>query len=207
MRILKKEHAMAIQELINIGFERATSVLAHVLHSGLELSVPYVATINSSEIIDFLIKDFKNQYRVNLIQQSFYGNFLGEAALILAANSSQTLVKMLCHDLGYPSGLETDKMEQEALLEIGNLVIGTSLVQFAEILNTRVSFKAPQILLEDLHSEIFHKRVSEKKESALMIRTSFQMTSENVSGYLFFFLSSKCQEWIIDAVDEYLEQQ
>jgi len=198
------ERAEAIQELINIGFGRAVSSLAQVIKTRLELSVPYVSMIDPEEIIDFLIIDFNEESNVNLIQQSFYGNFLGEAVLILPLKSSQTLVRMFCQDLGYHPGLAMDKMEQESMLEIGNMVIGASLGQFAEILNTRVSFKPPQIMVEDLNSERFHSRVSERKESALMIRTSFQMTNKDVFGYMFFFLSSKCQEWLFQEIDNFL---
>jgi len=206
MMSLSAEQAEAIQEMINIGFGRAVSAVAQILNSRLELSVPYVTTLDSEAVAKFLINDFPKQDEVHLVQQSFYGNFLGEAALVLPVDSSHTLVRMLSSDLGYSPGLDPDLMEQEVLLEIGNLVIGASLGQFAELLNTRVSFKPPQVLRQSLRSDNFQRRVSENKEAALLVRTSFQMTEENLSGNLFFFLSSRCQEWLIQEIDRFLEE-
>ncbi len=207
MKALSTEQAEAIQEIINIGFGRAASAVAQILCARLELSVPFVATVESDSVVEFLRQHFQNQDPVSLVQQSFYGNFMGEAALILPKGSSQVLVEMLSSDMGYVPELDADKLEQEVLLEIGNLVIGASLGQFAALLQTRVAFKPPHVAQEMLCSDDFQRRVSQVKGGALLVRTSFRIKEKMVSGYLFFFLSAQCLEWLIQAVDKFLEEQ
>ncbi|ACV68726.1 chemotaxis protein CheC [Desulfohalobium retbaense] len=203
---LEEERREAIGELVNIGFGRAVASIADVLHTRLEMNVPEVLSIQPRDVVDFLIQSLGQDGEVSLVQEAFYGDFLGEAVLAFPRQSSRELAVMLSEDWGFQPDMESDNFEKEALLEIGNLVIGASLGQFAELLQTRVSFKPPQVFTEPLESGHFQREVTEHDGSVLMVQTHFQVAGREIYGYLFFLLSTRCHEWLFQEIDSFLDR-
>lgn len=203
---LDEERREAIAELVNIGFGRAVASIAEVLHTRLDMSIPEVRSIEPPKVIGLLRESLGHDGEVSLIQQAFYGDFLGEAVLAFPRESSRELAGMLSEDWGFQPEMGVETFEQEALLEIGNLVIGASLGQFAELLQTRVSFKPPQVYSETLESGRFQQEVSDHTGTVLMVQTHFQVAQRQIFGYLFFLLSTRCHDWLFQEIDNFLER-
>ena len=203
---IEEDRREAIAELVNIGFGRAVASIADVLHTHLVMNVPHVVSVDPSEVVDLLIQSLGQAGEVSLIQEAFYGFFRGEAVLALPRHSSRALAGMLSEDWGFQPDMQNEAFEQEALLEIGNLVIGASLGQFAELLHTRVAFKPPQVFTEPLGSGRFQREIKEHEGAVLMVQTNFQVADREIYGYLFFLLSSRCHAWLFQEIDNFLEQ-
>lgn len=63
--------------------------------------------------------------------------------MALPGLAGRELVVMLGEDSGFQPALEMGQLEMEALLEVGNVVIGACLGQFAELLETSLTYTTP----------------------------------------------------------------
>lgn len=206
MTVLTEERRDTLQEMINIGFGRSMSSLADLLGVRIELSVPDVLVIRTEEILDYLIKVMEGTEEVSLVQQGFRGEFFGEAVLALPGLAGRELVVMLDEDAGFQPALEMGQLEMEALLEVGNVVIGACLGQFADLLQTSLSFSPPTVLMENIHSAYLQDVLRARPGDALLIHTKFRVDQRAVMGYLLILLPEDCLHWLYREVDIFLER-
>ncbi len=206
MTSLTQERRETLQEMINIGFGRSMSSLADLLGVHIELSVPDVVAIRTEELLDYLVKVMDGVEDVSLVQQSFLGEFFGEAVLAMPGLAGRELVVMLGEDSGFQPALEMGQLEMEALLEVGNVVIGACLGQFAELLQTNLSFHPPTVLMENIHSAYLQDVLRSRPGDSLLIQTNFKVDLRAVTGYLLILMPTDCLEWLYREVDNFLER-
>jgi chemotaxis protein CheC len=203
---LTEERSGALSELINIGFGLSMGSLADILGIFIELSVPRVQMVRSHELIYVLVDSIDEKEEVTLINQNFRGDFFGEAVLALPKKASHTLADILDKNCGFRPEMEMDKLEMEALLELGNVVIGACLGKFAELLNTSISFSPPRIFLDNIALDRFKEKTPISDRIVLVIHTNFNLENKEVSGCLLIFLDENCLEWLFSAVDSFIKQ-
>lgn len=206
LKELTDERREALQEMINIGFGRSMASLAELLGVYIELSVPDICAVEGDQIFDLLLTSLGVPEDVSLVRQTFRGQFFGEAVLALSGRAGRELVVMLGEDSGFHPSLEMSQLEMEALLEVGNVVIGACLGQFADLLETNLSFNPPVVLMENIHSHQAREVLSARPGQALMIRTQFRVDQRAVTGFLLIFLPLECLAWVYHAVDHFVEQ-
>lgn len=202
---LTKERSEALSELINIGFGLSMGALAEILGIYIELSVPNVRLVPSHELISVLAESIEETQEVTLISQNFRGDFFGEALLALPKKASQTLADVLEEDSGFRPNLDIDKLQMEALLELGNVVIGACLGKFAELLTTSIAFSPPKVFLDNITLDKFKSGAAISDRMVLVIQTYFTLEKHKVSGCLFIFLNQNCLEWLFNAVDSFIK--
>ncbi|MBF0524408.1 MAG: hypothetical protein HQK56_04850 [Deltaproteobacteria bacterium] len=200
------ERHEALVELINICFGRAMASLAELLETHIHLSVPVIRSVNPEEVIKVLTASIEDKDEVTIVQQAFGGEFAGEAVLALPGWTSQSLVSMLTEQSGFTSDLEIDKLNLEVILEVGNIVIGACLGQFAELLESRISYSPPAVFLDRITSAGLKERLTTREIDALLVQTKFSHREREVTGYLFFFLSQFCLEGLFGAVDRFIKK-
>ena len=194
-----------LKEMINISFGRSVASLADFLGVFIQMNVPDVQLVRADNISDFLEESFGDYGEIHLVQQTFHGEFFGETVLALSAYSSASLVKTLTKQSGFTPDIAGDQLEMEVLLEVGNIVMGSCLGQFAEILNTSLSFDPPELFLHRVEISEFRERVKTKNDDALLIHTQFNLEDEEAQGYIFTFLSTECLIWLLKSVDHFLD--
>lgn len=203
---LTDERREALQEMINIGFGRSMASLAELLGTYIELSVPDISSIQGEQIFDFLFSSLDGPEDVSLVRQTFRGQFFGEAVLALSGRAGRELVVMLGEDSGFQPSLEMSQLEMEALLEVGNVVIGACLGQFADLLETNLSFNPPVVLMDSIHSNQAREVLSARPGQALLIKTQFRVDQRAVTGFLLIFLPLDCLSWVYREVDLFVER-
>lgn len=203
---LTEERREAMQEMINIGFGRSMAALADLLGVQIELSVPDIRNIEGDQIFDFLFSSLDGPEDVSLVRQTFRGRFFGEAVLALSGRAGRELVVMLGEDSGFQPSLEMSQLEMEALLEVGNVVIGACLGQFADLLDTNLTFNPPVVLMDNIHSSQAREVLSARPGQALMIKTQFRVDQRAVTGFLLIFLPLECLNWVYREVDRFVER-
>ncbi|MBI9085983.1 MAG: chemotaxis protein CheC [Desulfobacterales bacterium] len=206
MITLTDDHRDALSEMINISFGRSMASLAELLGVFIHISVPQVSVIEADKIIEFLEESFDASEEISLIQQVFRGDFFGEAALALSADSCTNLVSMLTEEIGFAPQMETDKLELEALLEVGNIVIGACLGRFAELLGTVLTFDPPEIFWDRLSADRIRDRITARGDEVLRIHAKFDLKDRKAEGYLFVFLSHQCMAWLFSETDKFMAE-
>ncbi|MFH1035064.1 MAG: chemotaxis protein CheC [Pseudomonadota bacterium] len=203
---LSEDRRETLQEMINIGFGRSMSSLADLLGVHIDLSVPDVVAIRTEDMLDYLVKVMDGVEDISLVQQGFQGDFFGEAVLALPGLAGRELVVMLGEDSGFQPALEMGQLEMEALLEVGNVVIGACLGQFAELLQTNLSFTPPTVLMENIHSVYLQEVMRARPGDSLLIQTNFKVDQRAVTGYLLILMPKDCLQWLYREVDNFLER-
>ncbi len=205
MNDLTADRRDALQEMINIGFGRSVAALADLLRVFIDLSVPDIQLVEASHLLDLLFEGLEVQDEVSLIKQSFRGDFFGEAVLALPGKSGQEVVRALTQEAGFNPEMEIGQLEMEALLEVGNVVIGACLGQFADLLGRSLSYNPPAFAVESTRYHQYLGQLTTRPGEVLLIRTNFRVNENDISGFLLIFLHKDCLAWLFSEVDRFLE--
>ncbi len=209
MEVLTELREGALQEIINISFGRASASLSELLNVFVALNVPFVEEIEQSKILETLGQRIGVDKEITIVQQSFTGNFEGEVLLAIPANAAMRAIKMMGEGSGFAPNLPTTELELEVFLEIGNIVIGACMGQFAELINTSVSYEVPNILLTkspiaNLH--LVEQQSGAARALALLVRTDFQLGDKELSGFLFILFGQRWFDELYLALDRFIEE-
>lgn len=132
----------ALRELFNVGIGRAAHALSRMVDDEVHLSIPYLSIVPRANAVAML--EERAAHNVAVIQQDFEGAFNGSAFLIFPETSSLELVHSL---IGEQTPMESlTELEQETLLEVGNIILNACLGSFANMMKLEFHFDLPEYL-------------------------------------------------------------
>ncbi|MBF0612828.1 MAG: chemotaxis protein CheX [Magnetococcales bacterium] len=130
----------AIKEIFNMGIGRAADSLSRMIQEEVLLSVPHIEMVDRQQAIHII--QGRSASHVAAIRQNFRGTFNGVSMLIYPESNSLELVRTL---LGEDMPLESlTELEQESLLEVGNVILNACLGTFANMFATELDFDLPE---------------------------------------------------------------
>jgi chemotaxis protein CheC len=132
----------ALTEMVNIGVGRAATSLREMVGEQVLLSVPKVALVTREQAIRTLAES-ETSHLVG-IHQVFEGEITGRALLIFPDTKSLELVRAVTG--GELPLEEIIELEQEALAEIGNIILNGCLATIANLLQRNLRMSLPEIL-------------------------------------------------------------
>ena len=206
-KILTDDEIEILKEIMNIAFGKSAAGLADVIDTHVVLNVPYMKIMHVSDIPDYFSEHVRQYESISVIEQKFRGRFRGDALLVFSSGAGKELVNMLCMD--ERSGLESDHveiLEREALMEIGNILIGACVGKITEMLKDIVTYTPPMIIVEKSCHDAFFINRFDPESTAIVLKTDFRFEQGNVSGFLFLITSQKSVAWLKDALREFIEQ-
>ncbi len=200
MNPLSEIHIDALTEVFNIGAGRAASSLSEIVGDEVILSVPSLQLVNSSEINAQMLS--LNSPRLGAVKQQFSGPFNAEAMLLFTEERALEIV----HDMmgSHVSIEELAEYEQEAMCELGNIILNACLSAMADILGLVLESSLPQYRV-DLSDAIL-KQIIEEANQPLMLVLHIDLAIEkrHSQGYLAFLLSSTSLEELLVHIDRFL---
>src|SRR3989338_7419602 len=176
----------ALTEIFNIGAGRAASSLSEIVGEEVKLSVPRVKLYQSSEINAEVLS--LNSPRVGAVKQSFSGPFDADAMLLFTEERAMEIV----HDMmGSQVGIEEMvEFEQEAMCELGNIILNACLSSMADILKLTLDSSLPAYSVGETDT-ILRQIVSEANQPVMLVLHIDLAIEKRLSqGYLVFLLSS-----------------
>lgn len=200
MNQLSELQADALTEIFNIGAGRAASSLSEIVGDVVQLSVPRIQLYKSAEIrADNLLL---NSPRLGAVKQHFSGPFNADAMLLFTEDRALEIV----HDMmGSQVGLEdVAEFEQEAMCELGNIILNACLSSIADILNLTLESSLPSYTVGE--TDTVFQRIIEEANQPLMLVLHIDLSIENrhSQGYLVFLLSTSSLERLITHIDRFL---
>lgn len=200
----------ALKEFINIGFGKAAGELSEIMNLHVVLNVPDVAVLQADEVGGFIGSDIKDQNDFSIVEQFFIGNFKGVSFLVLPFSEGKRLMNIFSdYDDSVIKSYGLDVLQQETLIEIGNIIIGACVGSFADILKGSVSYFPPKLFKSDLASFVPEKVTSGDEGSGnqllISFKTIFRFEDHDVMGYLFLVVHSGALEWIRDSIRDFLD--
>ena len=134
-----------LREIGNIGAGNATTALAQLLNTKVDMKVPQVALLEFSQVGEAM--GGEEQIMAG-IYQIVEGDISGSIMFLLEERSARTLISKL---MGTPEDdVATDftEMEISALKEIGNIITGSYLSSLSMLTNLKIISSIPAISID-----------------------------------------------------------
>ncbi len=190
----------AISELLNIGMGRAADALSQMAHEEVQLSVPFVNLMPVNDVTQLLREQVSDS--ITVVKQQFAGVFWGDALLLFPEAKSLELVRIMLQDM-VPLERMTD-MEQEAFMEIGNIILNACLGSLANLFSSEISSSLPELLQGDCTELLtIQQNKYPENEFVLFLKMDFGIQTRSISGNVAFMIDGKSIQSLKDNV-EYL---
>ncbi|MTW21413.1 chemotaxis protein CheC [Allochromatium palmeri] len=201
MSELSELHRDALCELFNLGVGRAAHSLSQMVRDEIELSAPFVELIQPSEVSAALIgSEFRE---LSLVSIDFDGPFVSKAILLFPErNALIILSNMLDPDL---TPEEVSEFEQEAMCEIGNVILNACMSALADEFGVELHGGLPEHSFSDTDS-LPILAASNDEHLILLLQIQLTMRQRLVQGHLVFLLSVSSLQDLRDCLDAYLDR-
>ncbi len=189
----------ALTEVFNVGVGQAADALSQLAGSPVRLKVPLVAMLSKQDISDDLMA--QGTERICAVRQDFRGVLNTEAVLMFPVQQSLQLVQMM---VGGDVPLEQlGEMEQEAMAEIGNILLNSVVSGIADVLRLRFEGSLPQVEMGPVHDVLCGQ--GQLQEQVLSLQIDFTLDALAVQGYLVFMLDVESVVSLKATVQAFLE--
>ncbi|GAB4088863.1 chemotaxis protein CheC [Hydrogenophaga soli] len=178
----------ALTEIFNLGVGQAAHAFSQIAGDTVLLTVPRIRMVTPAELTPELTGG--DGSAVSAVRQRYSGAIHSEAILMFPAEQSLQLVQMM---VGGELPLDQlAEMEQEALSEIGNILLNSVMASVADALQIHLDGSLPTVQT----SEVGHiiRPDSDLKGAVLLIDIQFEVASREVKGLLAFLLDVASEE-------------
>jgi len=200
MNTLSELHLDALTEVFNVGAGSAASSLSEIVAEEIELSVPRIQFYQSSEInAKSLLLDSP---RLGAVKQKFYGPFDSTAMLLFTEDRALEIVRdMMGSQLSVE---ELTEFEQEAMCELGNIILNACLSVMADMLGLTLTSSLPVYFVDT--SEVIVQQIINESDHPVMLALHIDLNirSRHSNGYLVFLFSSSSLTDLMIHIDSFL---
>ncbi|WP_158045317.1 chemotaxis protein CheX [Skermanella pratensis] len=191
----------ALTEIINIGVSRAAKNLGRMVKDQVHLSVPRTEIMSRDQAVGWL----SNRENSSLIAvgQNFRGSFSGQALLIFPEAKSLELVRTILDD-----GLSLEEivdLEQEALAEVGNVVLNGCLVVMANMLKQALDMSLPRVMRGSSQVVLLGADADDPGEMVMFLTIDFAVRARNINGYIALFMDFPSLSAIKSLIGDYID--
>ncbi len=194
---LTELQADALIEILNIGVGHAANSLSQIVGEGVSLSIPRLEILDSSQIEE--LSSMISSKRICPVYQDFSGFIDTRAFLVFPEGKSMDVVRRM---LGENIGIgDLGEMEQEALSEIGNIILNSCVSAMSDSLQSSFQSTLP----------VFHRGsidnvlISENHFVLIMLHINFAIPSDRIDGNLIFLLSATSFNGLAAKIDDFIQ--
>lgn len=191
-----------LTELFNLGMGNAAAALSEMVSEEVLLSVPNIQFMKKSELTKLLSENSGGQ--VSGVAQQFHGMLLGKALLTFPSEQSLELIRLLLQDTVPIENLS--EFEEEALLEVGNIIINAGLSSLADIFEDEITSDLPTFkngsCTEVIDSADDNQDI---QTTVLYLQVDFTIELQNIKGYVVFLLNVESMDNLTKSIDKYIE--
>lgn len=170
----------ALCEIFNISVGQAAAAMSEIVQQPIRMTVPKVDVCDISQAISQLDKG----YDICGIAQRFQSSFSGQAILLFPEHRSLELVRLMV-------GLDTPvqqitELEQDAMAEIGNIVLNACLASLSNLFNQRFDLTIPQLVMGD-SSQVLSEY--EDEQVLILLQILFYLEDRELEGSIVFVVN------------------
>jgi len=189
----------ALVEIFNIGVGHAARAMSEIVNEDVTMSVPSISFLNRADAAAMLGN--KDSSRVCGVSQHYDGAFSTEAILMFPEDKSLDIVRLMVGE-SVPLQQLTE-MEQEAMSEIGNIILNSCVGTLANIFSQELSGSLPAYHV-GTSEEILTASGGQADTVVLMLHIDFILETHQIHGYVAFILDLTALHDLQDQVDQYL---
>ncbi|MBF0623606.1 MAG: hypothetical protein HQL82_02245 [Magnetococcales bacterium] len=135
----------ALKEFFNLGLGTAADQLSRMLDNEVLLDLPKLAMVSHEQALNLVSRG--PEQKMVAIRQNFHGTLTGTALLIFPGSGSLEMVRTLTRE-DIPLE-ELTALEQETLLDVGNVVLNAFLGSFTQMMALKLEFESAEFLKAD----------------------------------------------------------
>ena len=190
----------ALSEIFNVGAGRAASSLSDIVGDEVLLSVPQVEFYRANEVNAKVLS--LSSARLGSVKQKFNGPFNITASLVFTEERALEIVQEM---LGSKVEMEDlVEYEQEAMCEVGNIILNASLSAMADMLGITFDSTLPEYS-SDAPDVVIGRIVADTNNPMLLIlHMNMTIEKRRSQGTLIFWLSSSSLNLLILHIDQFL---
>jgi len=203
MIILSDIERDALTEAFNVALGAASATFAEVVQTEVQMSVPCVDILSRSELVRRLseLPDSSARRRLIAIAQEFESqrDIQTDAVLLMPQQASLEVVRLM---LGEHAHDVTDitELEQDALGEIGNVIINTCMGTLADMFGVEFQGSLPTVESAELDELVDHL---DPGVATLLAQISMTLRASNVTGMVLFLMNVPSLEHLIGHMRTY----
>lgn len=188
----------ALTEIFNLGVGQAANAFSQIAGDTVLLTVPRIRMVTHADLAPEMIST--DGAPVSAVRQRYSGAIHSEAILMFPAEQSLQLVQMM---VGGEIPLDQlAEMEQEALSEIGNILLNSVMASVADALQIHLDGSLPTVETSQMDRVI--KPDTELRGAVLLIDIQFEVASREVKGLLAFLLDVASEEALEHLMGQFL---
>lgn len=142
---LTSEYLDVLKELGNIGAGNATTALAQMLQSRIDMKVPQVEMMDFKEVGRAIGGEETIMAGVYLLVE---GDIHGSMMFLSERKTAKHLVNQLMMGMGHPESDDFDEMELSALKELGNIMTGSYLNALSDLTRLKIYPSVPEVKID-----------------------------------------------------------
>lgn len=191
----------ALGEIFNIGVGRAASSLSQIVNDEVLLSAPSVQLVEGNEASRLFLGTELRQ--LSTVSQLFSGPFKAEATLVFPETNALEIVRLMVGP--HMSVEELSEFEQEAMCEVGNIILNACMSSLADIFH--ISFDSTLPLHRFGNAETIPLVQNESDRVVLVLQVDMVISQQRIQGHILFLLSVASMCNLFSCLDNYLKEQ
>ena len=200
----------ALVEIFNIGVGQAAAAMSGIVGEEVTMSVPSITFLSRMEAAQLLEDAHRRSgigsgrdagERICGVSQHYEGAFQTEAILMFPEDKSLEIVRLMVGE-SVPLA-ELSEMEQEAMSEIGNIILNSCVGTLANIFQHELHGSLP-VYQVGSSDEILDATGSRAETVVMMLHIDFILEKHQIHGYVAFILDVTALHDLKDQIDRYL---
>jgi chemotaxis protein CheC len=189
----------ALVEMFNVGVGQAASAMSQIVHEEVTMSVPTILFQTRADCAKTL--GAAEGRRICAITQHYEGAFTTDAILMFPEEKSLEIVRLM---VGQTLSMEElSEMEQEAMSEIGNIILNSCMSTLADIAGKELQGSLP-LYHVGTSDELLGKAGSNWDGLVLTLKIDFNIEKHQIHGYVAFLLDLTALQDLRHYIDNYL---
>ena len=202
MNNLSDLHLDALSEVFNIGAGRAAASLSEIVSEEVKLSVPSVEFRKCSDLSAKVLS--LEQTQLGVVSQKFSGAFTADASLLFTEDSALEIMRDM---MGSQISIEElAEFEQEAMCELGNIILNACLSAMADMLNIQLDSSLPNYHVCNADEVIESIIATEDQMYIMILHIDLKIERRHVNGTLIFLFSSASLGALRQQIDLFLNK-
>lgn len=188
-----------LSEIFNIGVGNAAASLSQMVKQEIKLSVPELSFLSSNELVLLLGKNDL----LSSVSQKMDGPFSAQSLLFFPDDDSLEIVRKLLGD--HLSDESIAELQNEAMSEIGNIVLNACIGSLSNSLDITFSIDLPEFT-RATPDNILKTKHLDQESLILFIRIELTLSESKISGYLAFLLGVESFSILHESLKKHLSQ-
>ncbi|MDB5894646.1 MAG: chemotaxis protein CheC [Rhodoferax sp.] len=190
----------ALTEVFNVGAGQAAANLSEIVGDEVRLSVPRIQ-FNARAEVNASTLSLANQ-RVGSVRQRFSGPFSLDASLLFREEGALEIVQEM---IGSQVSMgDLVEFEQEAMCELGNIILNGCMSAIADMLHVQLSSTLPEYTVDASDVVVAHLLSDMTQPVVLVLFIDLAIEKRQTHGYLVFLLTSSSLAELVAALDRFL---